>query len=312
VSGPVDDPDSPVAADPATQPGVEITESRAATVGRMTVRRALPRRGRRTVGAWCFVDHMGPAAVTEDEGIDIGPHPHTGLQTVTWLVAGEVLHRDSLGSEQVVRPGQLNLMSAGRGVAHSEEHTGRYRGDLHGVQLWVAQPDETRGGEPAFEHHAELPMVEVGGCEVTVLVGALAGATSPARRDTDHLGADLVVRGTSVLPVDTAHEHALVVLDGTMAVAGEPVGPGHLAHLGPGRSEVEVRALDGPARAILLGGTPFAEELVMWWNFVARSRVEISDAFVAWMDGDEGRFGTVRSPLERIPVGPPPWLTGPR
>ncbi|HVL32135.1 MAG TPA: pirin family protein, partial [Actinomycetota bacterium] len=125
----------------AASPTVEVTESRTATVGRMTVRRALPKRGRRTIGAWCFVDHMGPLAVDENEGIDIGPHPHIGLQTVTWLFAGEVLHRDSLGSEQTIRAGQLNLMTAGRGVVHSEERTGRYRGELHGVQLWVAQPD---------------------------------------------------------------------------------------------------------------------------------------------------------------------------
>jgi redox-sensitive bicupin YhaK (pirin superfamily) len=186
VSGPVSIEDvvpEPGAGEPASPPCVEITDSHEAVVGAMTVRRALPRRARRTVGAWCFVDHMGPLAVTEDEGIDIGPHPHIGLQTVTWLLAGEVLHRDSLGSEQLIRPGQLNLMTAGHGVSHAEERTGRYRGDLHGMQLWVAQPEGTRHGPPAFEHHASLPQVALGGAEATLLVGDLAGASSPARRE---------------------------------------------------------------------------------------------------------------------------------
>jgi redox-sensitive bicupin YhaK (pirin superfamily) len=138
-------------------------------VGKIRVRRSLPRRERRTVGAWCFVDHMGPASVTETVSIDVGPHPHTGLHTVTWLIEGEILHRDSLGSEQVIRPGQLNLMTASHGVAHSEEATGAYRGQLHGVQLWVAQPESTRHGTAAFEHHAELPRLELGRSEATIL-----------------------------------------------------------------------------------------------------------------------------------------------
>src|SRR5436190_8491140 len=175
-------------------PHLELLDSREAEVGAVRVRRALPRRTHRTVGAWCFADHMGPAAVTEEHGLDIGPHPHIGLQTVTWLLAGEALHRDSLGSEQLLRPGQLNLMTAGHGVAHSEEATGSYRGDLHGIQLWVAQPDATRDGPPAFEHRAELPRVELDGAVATILVGDLAGTPSPARRDTDHVGAQLDVR----------------------------------------------------------------------------------------------------------------------
>ena len=148
MSGPVTPADAPPVAahGDATARSVEVLESRASLVGELTVRRALPRRAHRTVGAWCFADHMGPATVTVERGIDIGPHPHIGLQTVTWLVAGEILHRDSLGSEQVIRPGQLNLMTAGDGVAHSEERTGRYAGEVHGIQLWVAQPSSTRCG----------------------------------------------------------------------------------------------------------------------------------------------------------------------
>ena len=139
---------------------IEVHDGVTAEVGRMQVRRVLPRRRLRTIGAWCFADHMGPAEVTETAGLDVGPHPHTGLQTVTWLMEGAVLHRDSLGSEQLIRPGQVNLMTAGRGVVHAEENTGTYRGTLQGMQLWVAQPDDVRHGDPGFEHHADLPVVE--------------------------------------------------------------------------------------------------------------------------------------------------------
>ena len=294
-------------------PAIEVSESRVAQVGRLSVRRALPRQGRRTVGPWCFVDHMGPAAVTEDEGVDIGPHPHIGLQTVTWLLAGEVLHRDSIGSEQVVRAGQLNLMSAGRGVSHSEEHTGRYRGDLHGVQLWVAQPEHTRHGTPAFEHHGDLPRADVDDATVTVIVGDVAGAHSPARHDSAQVGAEVDLhRGRTVLPLDSSFEHALVVLDGAVTVGardGQAVGPGHLAYLGRGRDELAL-STGSRTRALLIGGAPFQEPILMWWNYVARARDEISEAHRHWM-ADDGTFGRVPSSLPRIPVGPPPWEGAP-
>src|SRR5215217_5825530 len=209
MSGPVSTVDAPpteAQASPAKPACVEITPSRESVVGAMRVRRALPRIGRRTVGAWCFADHMGPELVTETRGLDIGPHPHTGLHTVTWLVAGEVLHRDSLGSEQVIRAGQLNLMTAGEGVTHSEEATGRYRGQLHGVQLWVAQPEATRHGAAAFEHHAAL------------------------------VGADMALGpGAGSWPLAPSFEHALVVLDGQVLVDEQVVRPGELAYLGVGR-----------------------------------------------------------------------------
>lgn len=290
----------------ATERQVLLEPGRRTTVGDVPVRRVLPRRPRRTVGAWCFADHMGPVPVTEQRGIDIGPHPHLGLQTVTWLVSGEVLHRDSLGSEQVVRAGQLNLMTAGHGVAHSEENTGSFQGDLHGIQLWVAQPESTRHGPAAFEHHAELPVVEFAGLRGTVLVGAFADALSTARRDTDHMGADLVldVPG-AVLPLRPECEYALIVLEGAIAIGDQVAEPGLLDYLGEGWDEcrLDVRA---PARALLLGGIPFPEPLLMWWNFVGRDRDELSEARRQWSVDDE-RFGTVRSPLARIDVGPPPW-----
>jgi hypothetical protein len=228
-----------------------------------------------------------------------------GLQTVTWLVAGELLHLDSLGSEQLIRPGQLNLMTAGHGVSHAEEDPARAE-QVHAVQLWVAQPDATRNGAPAFEHHAELPKLQLGSAELTVLVGDVAGVASPARRDTDHMGAELALRAPgAVVPLRPDHEHALVVLEGRVAVDGTVVEPGVLAYLGLGRDECRF-GVNTFARALLLGGVPFSEQLLMWWNFVGRSREEVSDARRQWA-ADDGRFGRVRSSLSRIGVGKPPW-----
>lgn len=306
MSGPVQAADAPETRPPAVEAAAfKVTESRTSQVGGITVRRALPRRHRRMVGAWCFVDHMGPATVGEG-GLGVAPHPHIGLQTVTWLLEGEVLHRDSLGTEQLIVPGQLNLMTAGRGVSHSEEGTGLYRGVVHGAQLWVAQPSTTREGQPAFEHHAELPQVEIDSAVATVLVGELAGASSPARRDTDHAGVDLHLRpGGTSLPLRQDYEHALVVLRGAVRFGGALIEPGHLAYLGTGRDQLTLSA-GVPTRALLIGGVPFDETVLMWWNFVARTRDEIVTAHVDWTAGAQ-RFGRVDSELPRVDVGPPPW-----
>lgn len=288
---------------------LDISESRESQVASIRVRRALPRRGRRSVGAWCFLDHFGPLDVTVDDGMDVAPHPHIGLQTVTWLLAGEVVHRDSLGSEQLIRPGELNLMTAGDGVAHSEERTGSYAGELHGLQLWVAQPTATRSGPPGFEHHSELPKHELAGSVATVLVGDFEGAHSPARRDTEHVGMDLEVHHTqTLLPLDAGWEYALVVVDGVLSVDGQLVSPGHLAYLGRGRDEIRLSS-DAPARAFVMGGVPFEEPILMWWNFVGRTQSELSAAYEDWKLAHE-RFGRVATTLPRIEVGPPPWSAG--
>jgi redox-sensitive bicupin YhaK (pirin superfamily) len=309
MSGPVQVEDARAEAEiviAAPDPIIEITPSREARVDGQTVRRALPRRGRRTVGAWCFADHIGPSLVDDGPGLGIGPHPHIGLQTVTWLLAGEVLHRDSLGYEQLIRPGQLNLMTAGSGVAHAEETPRNAPPELHGIQLWVAQPERTRHGEPSFEHHAELPMVELPGVLATVMVGEFAGATSPARRDTDHVGIDLALRpGSAVLPLHPDSEYGIVVLEGAVTIDGETVAPGHLGYLGQHREELVLRS-ETPTRLILLGGVPFESPILMWWNFVGRTREEIDAATESWQR-DDGRFGTVASRLERIPAVPTPW-----
>jgi redox-sensitive bicupin YhaK (pirin superfamily) len=309
VSGPVTDPEdaASVVADRPVVCDVEVTEGRAAEVGGFGVRRLLPLRARRTVGSWCFVDHMGPGSVRLDAPFDVGPHPHIGLQTVTWLLAGAVLHRDSLGTEQLPRPGQLNLMTAGRGVAHSEETSGVHEGPLHGVQLWVALPEATRHGDAAFEHHPDLPQVDLGDATATVLVGDLAATTSPARRDTDHVGAELALRpGRTVVPLAPAHEHALVVLEGAASVGPHRLVPGSIGYLGIDRDEVAIETTEA-SRVLLLGGTPFPDPLVMWWNYVARTRDEVVDAHGAWSSGSE-RFGTVASGLPRIDVPGPPWV----
>jgi redox-sensitive bicupin YhaK (pirin superfamily) len=286
---------------------VQVIESRTAQIGALSVRRALPTKGRRTVGAWCFIDHMGPEPVSVEHSIDIAPHPHAGLQTVTWLFSGEFLHRDSLGSEQIIRPGQLNLMSAGYGVAHSEENPGLTYGQLHGIQLWVAQPSSTRNGEAAFEHHRELPGLELDNATATVVVGEFAGAVSPARRDSEHVGVELDLHGgDTTIALDPTYEYALVVASGEVLVDTQVVTPGHLAYLDPGRDECRF-STRGPSKAMLVGGVPFAERVFMWWNFVARTQDEIADMWLRWAAGDE-RFGDVASPFPRIEVAPPSWV----
>ncbi|MCK9487704.1 MAG: pirin family protein [Dehalococcoidia bacterium] len=309
MSGPVQIQDAdatPEAPAVSTEPILEVTPSRAAMVDGQSVRRALPRKGRRTVGAWCFADHIGPSVVNGGPGLGIGPHPHIGLQTVTWLLAGEVLHRDSLGSEQLIRPGELNLMTAGNGVAHSEESPASASGELHGIQLWVAQPERTRHGEAAFEHHESLPQVELPGALVTVLVGEFADVASPARRDTDHVGLDVALRpGAASLPLRPDYEYAIVVLEGAVTVDSEVVTPGHLAYLGEHRASLDLGA-DEPTRLMLLGGVPFESPILMWWNFVGRTREEIDAATDSW-EREDGRFPSFPSTLARIPAEPTPW-----
>jgi quercetin 2,3-dioxygenase len=288
---------------PAMAPGLELTQAREARVGDITVRRLLPLRLRRSVGAWCFVDHYGPMSTDGVAGMRVPPHPHIGLQTVTWLISGNVLHRDSLGSEQMIRPGQLNLMTAGQGIAHSEESPAEHDPSLHGVQLWVALPEASRRAEPAFSHHAELPTVGLGGFEATVFVGSLAGARSPAPTFSQIVGAELAAArdASGRIPVAAAHEHVIFVASGSAMVEGTVLRPGQLVYLATGRDQVEVSA-PAESRVFLLGGVPLGEKLLMWWNFVARTPEEIADAVAGWR---EGRFGTVAD-YEGEPLSAPP------
>ena len=269
------------------------------------VTRTLPNRQRRLVGAWCFLDAYGPHELAGSPGMRVGPHPHTGLQTVTWLIAGEVLHRDSLGTVQEIRPGQLNLMTAGRGIAHAEETPREHSAVLQGVQLWVALPHADRDMPPAFAHHADLPVVADGGLVATVLMGSLAGATSPARCHTPLTGAEITLApGTGAsLPLRPDFEWAVLALDGAPTVDGVTLKPGPLLYLGSGRSSLRL-GTGSASRLLLLGGEPFEERLVMWWNFVARDHDEIVQMRADWADATP-RFGVVRG-YDGPPLPAPP------
>jgi quercetin 2,3-dioxygenase len=307
MSGPVTDGDAPVVVEDSPSPH-EVHESKIATVGGMSVARTLPRRGRRTIGAWCFADHFGPVEVTTAT-MQVGPHPHIGLHTATWLLSGEVVHRDSLGSEQPIRPGELNLMTAGRGVAHAEETPAARVGTLDGIQLWIAQPDGTRGGDAAFAHHTELPRATHGDADVTVFVGEIDGLRSPASVDVDIVGAEVSFRGggAAEVPLSPAAEHGVLTLGADIAINGEAAPRDALVYLPPGPSSVELVARDGTGTVLLLGGQPFEETLLMWWNFVGRTREEIERAYRDWRDAT-GRFGDVASSLARIAAPPPNWI----
>ena len=278
----------------------------------MTVTRTLPNRGRRMVGAWCFADAYGPTDLREHPGMRVPPHPHTALQTVSWLLAGEVLHRDSLGNQQLIRPGQLNLMTAGIGISHSEETPTEHSPWLHGVQLWVALPEADRRTEPQFEHHADLPVHRDNGVDVTVVMGELAGLVSPARTYTPLVCADAVLgrQASTRLPLRPDFEYAVLVLSGTVhvdGVDGIDLSPGPLLYLGSGRTELALGAIE-PARLLLLGGEPFEEQLVMWWNFVGRSHDDIVRARDDWQAGVG--FGEVQGfDGDRLPAPDMPGTT---
>ncbi|MFI6033618.1 pirin family protein [Streptomyces sp. NPDC051315] len=261
----------------------------------MAVRRTLPQRTRSLIGAWCFADHYGPDDVAESGGMDVAPHPHTGLQTVSWLFSGEIEHRDSLGSHALVRPGELNLMTGGHGISHSEVSTPGTR-VLHGVQLWLALPDEHRATARDFQHHAPRP-VRLDGTEIRVFLGTLAGSTSPVRTFTPLLGAEILLEpgAETSLAADPAFEHGLLVDTGEIRFAETSLRSAELGYLPAGAARLTLANESGaPARAVLLGGTPFEEEIVMWWNFIGRSHEDIVRAREDWMAGLGGpRFGEV-------------------
>ncbi|GGL07611.1 hypothetical protein Sme01_11440 [Sphaerisporangium melleum] len=267
----------------------------------MKVTRNLPGRERRMVGAWCFLDHYGPERAT----MSVGPHPHTGLQTVTWLLQGRVLHRDSIGSEQLISPGQLNLMTAGRAISHAEESV-EPDALIHGVQLWVALPAASRHADPAFEHHEALPVLTAPGVTITVFAGELAGVASPATVHTPLTGAELAFEpgGRVAVPLRPDFEYAVMALTGEAEADGAPLPPGPLLYLGCGRSELVLSAA-AASRVLLIGGEPFEEQIVMWWNFVGRGHEEIERFRKEWQEGSA--FGEVPgTTLARIPAPPLP------
>ncbi|NRQ51705.1 pirin family protein [Aeromicrobium stalagmiti] len=266
----------------------------------LSVHRTLPQRGFPTVGAWCFVDHFGPTS----DSMAVLPHPHTGLQTVTWPLAGEIRHRDSLGSDVVLKPGELNLMTSGDGVSHSEFSVGDPDAPMHGLQLWVALPDHARRGAAGFEHHPDLPVAEGDGWTAKVLLGEVAGAVSPATTYTPIVGAELRVRpGFTTIPLQEGFEHAILAVDGPAVVDGADVAHRELRYLAPGRTEVGLQ-LAAETTLLLIGGEPFEEELVMWWNFIGRSHDDIAEARDDWQAGAE-RFGHVDGHGTQVIPAPP-------
>jgi redox-sensitive bicupin YhaK (pirin superfamily) len=271
--------------------GVEVLEARDVPLGgprAMTVRRTIPQRQRSLIGAWCFCDHYGPDDLAGSAGMQVPPHPHIGLQTVSWLFAGEILHRDSTGSEQTVRPGELNLMTSGWGISHSEESPPQRPPSLHGVQLWTVLPDGAKDAAPGFEHHGDLPVAEADGVRVQVFLGALRVGDrlleSPARTYTPLVGAQVDLEPGAVLTVDVEEgfEHGVLVDSGDVTLEGEPVPAHTLGYVAPGRRTLTLRAGTAPVRAVLIGGEPFDGDVVMWWNFVGRTHEEIVAARDAW------------------------------
>ena len=306
MSGPVDERDLRFAA--RTGLGMDVIQGREADVGGTRVVRVLPTKGRRTIGGWCFVDLMIPPDADEPHPLEVGPHPHIGLSTVTWLFEGEALHGDSLGTEQVIRPGQLNLMTAGRGIAHSELSS---ESGVHGAQMWIAQPEATRHGRPRFEHHSSLPKVDLVNGEATLLVGSLGGRNSPALVDSELVGAEIALRsGICEVELEFGFEYGVVPIDVPVRVGEEIVEPGWLGLVEDAPEGIRLESKSGGGRVMLVGGRPLGEEIEMWWNFVARTKEELTEAWEDWERRDTDRFGLVPSRLARIEAPRPPWLPG--
>jgi quercetin 2,3-dioxygenase len=267
-------------------PGVvEVLEPRLVPLGgprAMTVRRTLPQRQRSLIGGWCFLDHYGPDQVAQTGGMRVPPHPHTELQTVSWLFTGQVEHRDSAGHHALIRPGELNLMTAGRGISHSEVSTAGTT-VLRGVQLWVALPAAARFTDPGFEHY--VPEVVRGpGFAARVFLGSLLGRSSPVRCYSPLVGAEIDIAPDAAVRIDAdpGFEHGVLVDSGVVTVNGATVPADRLGYLGPGPAAIELRAIGPPARVLLLGGAPLGEQIVMWWNFIGRGHADIAAYRAAW------------------------------
>lgn len=266
--------------------------NRELALGDLVISRALPVKDRRLVGPWCFLDRFGPLTFTDGKPMDVAPHPHIGLQTVTWLLDGEVVHDDSLGCQGLLLPGGINVMTSGSGITHAEQTPRDHSRRLDGVQLWVALPDSHRRTAARFEHVAEAPVIETSAGVVRVFAGAVHEATSPASYYSDLVGADLLIHPRLELNVglNPGYEHALLVLSGDCSLEGSRLEERTLYYLGTRRSEMAVTSTAG-GRVLLIGGPPFPETILMWWNFVARMPEEIAEARADWES--HRRFGDV-------------------
>lgn len=288
---------NPVAAEECQSIGLpdvtlESYESKEVSLGELHVTRVLPIRNKRMVGPWCFFDRFGPLSFTDAKPMDVAPHPHTGLQTVTWLIDGEVLHDDSIGSEATARPGGVNIMTAGKGIAHAEQTPRGNSGKLNGVQLWVALPDFARNMEPMFEGLKEVPKIEERGGIIHVFAGGIGGVVSPGKYFSEIVGAELQIHpGQSLeFPLNPHFEHAVMILDGDCSMGNEALADHRLYYLGAKRSSMSLKSRSG-GRIMLIGGPAFPEKILMWWNFVARTPEEIAQAREDWES--HIRFGDV-------------------
>lgn len=275
-----------------TQSTPESYPLREVRLGELAVARALPIRDRRLIGPWCFLDRFGPLTFAEGKPMDVAPHPHIGLQTVTWLMQGEVMHDDSLGSESLLRPGGVNVMTSGAGIAHSEQTPRDHSGKLNGVQLWVALPEAERHQPAGFQQLDDVPMTESAAGRVSVFSGGLGTLKSGATHYSELVGAELQVHrgGTLTVELDASFEHGLLVLGGEVALHDQPLPTGYLYYLGLGCGELSLTSPQG-AQVLLIGGPPFPERILMWWNFVARTPEEITAARTDWEE--RRRFGEV-------------------
>lgn len=287
---------------PSTGPVQLAIESRTRDLGGLDVRRVLPSAARRMVGPFIFFDHMGPASFEPGRGIDIRPHPHIGLATVTYLFEGEIMHRDSLGCVQAIQPGAVNLMTAGRGIVHSER-SGPDRevaSKLHGIQTWVALPDALEDMAPAFVHYPaeRLPSIDVDGAALRVIAGSAYGATSPVTIHSPTLYLELRLPGGCELSLPADYEErAVYVVSGRIEIGGQSYGEGVLAVAAPG-VPARLRAPSGAVHAMIIGGAPLGRRHI-WWNFVASSQKRIEQAKDDWASD---RFDKVPGDTEFIPL----------
>ena len=277
----------------------------------MDIARALPTKQRRMIGAWCFLDHLGPIEFAPGMGMHVGAHPHTRLQTFTWMIEGEILHRDSLGSEQVLRAGQVNLMTAGYGISHTEDSV-RDGERLHAAQLWIALPDAVADQPPSFVHHAQVPQWQSQGCQWSLMAGHYAGHQAPAQLHSPLLGLEVCTPAAAgdaaTAPVTLAlqpdFEYGLLALTGSFALEDEHFPQDELAYLAPGRTALQLQLQPG-TRLLVIGGAPFTEPVVMWWNFLGQDLARIRGYAAQWQAQD-ARFGCVPGGADRLQAPPLP------
>ncbi|WP_151961631.1 pirin family protein [Acinetobacter bereziniae] len=266
---------------------------RSAEIGRGTViKRALPSRQKRMIGAWCFLDHAGPVTFPQGDGLDVGPHPHIGLQTFTWMIEGTMMHTDSIGSKQLIRPKQVNLMTAGYGISHTEVAPDTET-RMHAAQLWIALPDDKINMAPQFDHYPVLPVVEKDNIEFTVLVGEFMNTVSPVQVHTELLGIDFFAKEQTKtrIPLNPKFEYGFMALEGDAIVNGHDLNSDNMVVLEPGISQIEVELPKG-SRLLLIGGEPFESPILLWWNLVGRTQEDLKTATEQWINQD-ARFGTI-------------------